>query len=326
MQDFIIRLIFCILFVAKSQQLPSSLSVVTNSSGLNKDSLTWLNTQNNETTEDLLCGMSEFEEKRFSGHFAPIDEYTWMALLMYEKTAYDFTSVCEGALISKSFVITAAHCLTGSMLQEMGHLMYVRLGEYHVSNDPDCIVEGQFQECTDEIIDVRPKSIIVHPDYKVSNRSLHHDIGLIELNHPVKFSCFIRHISLPTEDSGIMGTSFFESGWGPTDIFNDKTTCVPSPIKLQKKLSYTDHDTCSDAYRSQRVQLTSDQICAVDSSSKGSCSGNVGTPLVQWNKNKSAWMLTGLRSAQYFENGGKPGIYTNVYKYVQWIKTNAQLQ
>ncbi|XP_019541656.3 CLIP domain-containing serine protease B8 [Aedes albopictus] len=308
MQTIISRLILCIFFVAKSQQLPSSLSISTNT-----------------TAADIPCGTSDFSEIPHNDKWANIDEYPWMAQLIYENATHP---VCEGALISNSFVVTAAHCLAGSMLQKVGDLKFVRLGEYDVQNDPDCIIiNDQYLECTDGIIDVRPKSIIVHPDYQAHSSSQDHNIGLIELNHPVEFSDFIRHICLRTVDSGMMGAIMFESGWGRLNrLVEGELTSVSIPLKLKKKLTYIDHDTCSKTYRSLQVQLTSDQICAADRRSKDSYNGNIGSPLMQFDMKKAAWVLTGLRDTQHCENCTNPGIYTNVHKYVQWIKTNAQLQ
>ncbi|XP_021711070.1 serine protease easter [Aedes aegypti] len=277
---------------------------------------------------EVPCGEPDYEVQVNSGEIAKIDDFPWMAMLIYEKAMNPVTPGCGGALISRSFVITAAHCLTGPIVHKKGALKIVRVGEYDIHNDPDCVVDGQYADCTDGIIDVKPKRIIVHPDYKADSVSQHHDIGLIELDQPVEFTTFIRHICLPDKGSGKIATKFSVCGWGRTDFFSrGKGTNVPSPIKLKTSLPYFDHGKCSEIYQQQRLQLINGQICAGGRNARDTCSGDSGSPLMSFDTKKAAWILSGLVSMgpQNCGTVGKPGIYTNVNEYVPWIKSNAHL-
>ncbi|XP_062702173.1 CLIP domain-containing serine protease B8-like [Aedes albopictus] len=280
------------------------------------------------TQPEVPCGAPDFTALVNSGEIANIDDFPWMAVLIYEQAMDPVIPGCGGALISKTFVVTAAHCLTGSIIRKKGKLAAVRVGEYDLLNNPDCIIEGQFQECTDEVVDVKPKTITVHPHYNENTASQHHDIGLIELAKPVEFTSFIRHICLPEQGSRQTVKKFNVCGWGRTNFFSaDKGNNVPSPIKLKTSLPYFDHVQCSQIYQPQRLQLIDGQICAGGRSVRDTCSGDSGSPLMYYDVNKGAWILSGLVSMGPLHCGtvGMPGIYTNVGEYVSWIKTIAHL-
>lgn len=71
---------------------------------------------------EVPCGEPDFQLQVNSGEIAKIDDFPWMALLIYEKAVNPISPGCGGALISKSFVVTAAHCLTGPIIQKKGAL------------------------------------------------------------------------------------------------------------------------------------------------------------------------------------------------------------
>lgn len=278
--------------------------------------------------EEVACGVPDFEVLVNSGEIANLEDFPWMAMLIYENAMNPVIPGCGGALISKTFVVTAAHCLQGPVIKNKGKLKTVRFGEYDLLNNPDCIVEGQYQDCTDGIIDAEPKDIIVHPDYKSGSKSQHHDIGLIELAQPIEFSAFIRHICLPDKGSGIPAKKFSVCGWGRTNFFSRGTgTNIQSPIKLKTSLPYVDHGACSEIYQPQSLELISGQICAGGRNAKDTCAGDSGSPLMHFDVKKGVWILSGLVSMgpQHCGTVGRPGIYTNVNEYVSWIKTIAHL-
>lgn len=274
------------------------------------------------------CGQQDYGMLVNQGQITEIDEFPWMALLIYEKAMNPVVPGCGGALISHSFVVTAAHCLVGPIIQKKGNLKFVRVGEYDLNNNPDCTILGDYCDCTDGIIDLKPKRTIVHPDYVAGAVSQHHDIGLVQLERPVEFTAFIRHICLPKPGSGATSKKFSVCGWGRTDFFREGAgTTAPSPIKMKTSLPYFDHGKCSQIYQPQRLQLINGQICAGGHKARDSCSGDSGSPLMFYDVKMQAWVLSGLVSMGPQNCGidGKPGIYTNINEYVPWIQANANL-
>lgn len=64
--------------------------------------------------------------------------------------------------------------------------MEVRLGEYHIVNDTDCVSEQNIEECSEPVRDYAINKIIVHPEY--SSEQQVNDIALLRLNGSVSYS------------------------------------------------------------------------------------------------------------------------------------------
>ncbi|KXJ76331.1 hypothetical protein RP20_CCG009846 [Aedes albopictus] len=299
--------------------------------------------------DDDVCGYQSFVPKIRGGEIANIDEFPWMAMLLYElselsqkkhKTLNFPTGTedskkivhgCGGALISKNFVITAAHCVTGKDYDNKGPLKYVRLREYNVYDDPDCVIEHNFQDCSEEKIDSEPVRIITHPEYDPNFRHKYHDIALIEINQVPSYTDFLRHICLPEAklDNGVAsGKKFSVSGWGRTDIFRQQLgNNALSPIKLKVVLPYVEPEQCRRVFRAQQLEIGPGQLCAGGEKAKDTCGGDSGSPLMFYDVKAGAWVLTGIVSLGVRDCGteGIPGVYTNVRQYLDWIKATAQM-
>ncbi|XP_058453441.1 CLIP domain-containing serine protease B8-like [Malaya genurostris] len=282
--------------------------------------------------DDETCGFQTYVAKIRGGEIANIDEFPWMAMLLYE--ARDSSSVihgCGGALISRNFVVTAAHCVTGREYDTKGPLKFVRLREYNVYDDPDCVIEQNFQDCSEEKFDTAPLNILVHPQYDHDGRNKHHDIALIEIESSPPYSDFLRPICLPEpelDNGATEGKKLIVSGWGRTDIFRKQLgNNALSPIKLKVVLPYVDSDTCQKVFRPQRLEIGSGQLCAGGQKAKDTCGGDSGSPLMHYDVTKGVWVLTGIVSLGVRDCGteGIPGVYTNVREYLDWLKENARL-
>lgn len=87
-------------------------------------------------------------------------------------------------------------------------------------DDPDCVIEQSFQDCSEEKFDAKPRNILIHPEYNVSNHNKYHDIALIEIDPSPPYSDFLQPICLPEPelDNGVaVGKKLSVSGWGRTD-------------------------------------------------------------------------------------------------------------
>jgi len=110
----------------------------------------------------------------------------------------------------------------GEALESSVTLKYVRLGEYDLETEKDCIQElnGQL-DCTDPPVDYDVERIIPHPLYNPKNPSKHHDIAILKLNGTVKYTDFIQPICLPTKEFNkglVPGFEHIVCGWGKTDL------------------------------------------------------------------------------------------------------------
>ncbi|XP_058812860.1 CLIP domain-containing serine protease B8-like [Topomyia yanbarensis] len=275
------------------------------------------------------CGFQAFNPK-IQGSITEIDEFPWAALLFYRNNFHG----CGGVLISRTYVLTAAHCLSGKNYDRFGPLAFVRLREHNTLSDPDCMVVssgGSLEmDCTEEKIDASPRSIKVHPNYLPNSQQQHHDIGLVEIDRSVPYSDFLRPICLPEQGmrTGLAsGRVLSVCGWGRTDFFNDEVG-TRSPVKMKARLPFVDQNRCGEAYKSQLVSLGPGQICAGGKKDRDSCAGDSGSPLMFYDALHGVWVLTGIvsRGASTCGMADRPGIYTNVKEYLPWIKQNAVLQ
>ncbi|XP_065072452.1 CLIP domain-containing serine protease B8-like [Ochlerotatus camptorhynchus] len=274
------------------------------------------------------CGQEvAFKDRIVGGKIADIDEFPWATLLFYRNNRQG----CGGVLISRTFVMTAAHCLAGPNYDQLGPLHFVRLREYNTESDPDCtVLKTEFEnyrDCNEEKIDARPKSIRVHPNYDPYDIQLYNDIGLIELDRAVEYTDFLQPVCLPRTGLrvGLAERTIFQvCGWGRTNFFN-KLKGTVSPIKMKASLPFVKAEDCMKAYESQQLDLGPGQFCAGGRKGVDTCAGDSGSPLMFFDRVKETWVLSGIVSKGPTSCGttNKPGIYTNVKYYLPWILQNA---
>ncbi|SPP80073.1 blast:Serine protease easter [Drosophila guanche] len=162
------------------------------------------------------CG-KQVTNRIYGGEIAELDEYPWLALLVYNSNDYG----CSGALIDDRHILTAAHCVQGEGVRQRRGLKHVRLGEFNVKTEPDCIEEPNYLSCADAALDIGFERIHVHPEYKEYSNYKFNDIAIIRLKHPVSFTHFVMPICLPNKTSPLPlaeGQMFSVSGWGRTDL------------------------------------------------------------------------------------------------------------
>lgn len=69
------------------------------------------------------CGGVTIDNKIYGGEDADLNEFPWMVLLEYRRLAgTGLSTSCAGTLINQRYVLTAAHCLVGRIVREIGPL------------------------------------------------------------------------------------------------------------------------------------------------------------------------------------------------------------
>ncbi|XP_026864062.2 coagulation factor IXb [Electrophorus electricus] len=220
-------------------------------------------------------------------------EIPWQVALIVKISNITF---CGGALLSDVWVITAAHCLDE-----------VKIGQFHVRVGEHNVKEPEGRESDHEIAEHH-----VHSNYNFQ-RSYNHDIALLKLQTPVKFSYYALPICLGpihfTEKLLSIVPHSLVSGWGRIR-FGGKESDT-----LQKvEVPFVDRTECKSS-----AQISRFMFCAGYSTiRKDSCQGDSGGPHAT--SYRDTWFLTGIISwGDECAKEGKYGIYTRVSKYMTWI-------
>lgn len=261
------------------------------------------------------CG-TDTEERIVGGESTDIDEFPWMALLEYQKPN-GITTACGGVLISKRYVLTAAHCLKGKDLPKTWTLSRVRLGEYDTNQNVDCIQRNGIRVCADPLVTIPIEEQIAHEDYIPASKDQRNDIALLRLSRDVNFTHYIKAICLPLDSN--VGQLLDVAGWGKTETRSE------SNVKLKVKIPLVSNADCVRTYANAGLQLGDGQICAGSQKGKDSCRGDSGGPLMARalgaNEDKPRWVSIGVVSFGPSPCGmaGWPGVYTKVHDFLPWI-------
>lgn len=111
----------------------------------------------------------------------------------------------------------------------------VRLGEWDLNSDIDC----QNHICSDPVLDVPIKDVVLHEDYAANSVGHEHDIALILLRRSVLTTEWIRPICLPYKDhirqKRYDGVPMDVAGWGYTsNLPNGEIHHIPLLQKIME--------------------------------------------------------------------------------------------
>lgn len=236
------------------------------------------------------------EEHRIVGGLeAKPGEIPWQVVFMQKLNKMVF---CGGSLLSDVWIITAAHCVEGKI-----GTFFIRAGEHDITKK-----EGR--ESDHNIAEYH-----IHPHYNSQRILYNHDIALLKLKTPVRFSDYALPICLGskdfTENLLMRARNSLVSGWGRIRYGG-----IESNTLQKVEVPYVDRTECKG---SSTDTISRFMFCAgYNTIRKDSCQGDSGGPHATLYQN--TWFLTGIISwGDECAKEGKYGIYTRISRYMYWI-------
>ncbi|CAH1164008.1 unnamed protein product [Phaedon cochleariae] len=259
-----------------------------------------------------VCGKTRLDKltgRIVGGEEAKIGEFPFICLLGFQYSLLDIEPefTCGCTLISKYYVVTAAHCGEDNNV--------VRLGEHDTTKVIDC----QDDVCAPRAQDIGVRKYLLNLyDKSASNQN---DINMILLKSPAKFNDFVIPACLPRGpilSQNLIGQHVKIAGWGLTDSSDDTSASdrlmyIVAPIVEQQK--------CNTLFRRT---LASSQYCVGYDSGKDSCNGDSGGPMfksIRTGKERRIYLL-GLTSFGLLKCGYGQGVYTRVMSFLPQILDN----
>ncbi|XP_063696914.1 chymotrypsin-2-like [Culicoides brevitarsis] len=193
---------------------------------------------------------------------------------------------CGGSIINANTVLTAAHCVVDSTVNNVR----VVAGSHLLSS-------GGYTYDT--------AKLIVHASY--NRQTLANDVALVKTVQSFSFSNLIQTTPLINRD--VQSGQLLVSGWGYL------STSGSAPDNLQ----YLYTNVISHADCSRRIGTNADTVCAFVSANRGICFGDSGGPLVVPGEGQvgiNSFVIGGCGS-------GYPDGFCSVYYHRSWIMNNA---
>uniref|UniRef100_A0A8C9ZBK8 Transmembrane serine protease 4a n=1 Tax=Sander lucioperca TaxID=283035 RepID=A0A8C9ZBK8_SANLU len=242
------------------------------------------------------CGKVHPEDRVVGGTDAVIEDWPWQVSLQQGGQ-----HTCGGSLVSPSWVVTAAHCFTGSK-KELSRWRVVSGQTYMGTLGGSCV-----------------DRVIVNGNYNSAQND--YDIALMRLCSPITVGVGRKPICLPPKAFGLPAeASMTVTGWGYL-----KENGKVSPSLQMASVPLIDRAQCSSPTVYGSI-ITQRMICAgflqggVDA-----CQGDSGGPLVYFTS--SRWHLVGVVSwGVGCARERRPGVYCNVEEMLNWIHTVVEVQ
>ncbi|XP_059111890.1 chymotrypsin-C [Peromyscus eremicus] len=230
------------------------------------------------------------------GEDAVPHSWPWQISLQYLKDD-TWRHTCGGTLITKSHVLTAAHCINKDLTYR------VALGKYNLTVEDE---EGSLYSEVD--------TIYVHE--KWNSLFVWNDIAIIKLAEPVELSDTIKVGCIP-EEGALLPQDYpcYVTGWGRL------WTGGPIADVLQQGLQpIVSHATCSrlDWWF---IKVRKTMVCAGGDGVISACNGDSGGPL-NCQAEDGSWQVHGIvsfGSGQGCNTYKKPVVFTRVSAYNDWI-------
>lgn len=287
----------------------------------------FISDKSDSETPSISLDFQKIKPRIVNGSDASIENNGWQVAILRKNGDFSDSiwerQFCGGSIISETWILTAAHCVTGR--NPKGLMVGAGASTLSTSN--------LLWDENGQLVSV--KSILIHPKY--NSQSFENDIALLKISKPLRFEGGeISGISLRPLNKVLLpssgatnwwakpGTEAKISGWGSVDPLGESYPSTLQEARVQI-IDTPGVNSCGNwaEFESQTM------VCAYGIDGElisDSCFADSGGPLTV-NKNGKTFIL-GIVSFGNEEcaDVNFPGVYTRVSAFSKWIESKTKIR
>ncbi|GAB0086634.1 hypothetical protein DMENIID0001_007340 [Sergentomyia squamirostris] len=216
---------------------------------------------------------------------------------------------CGASIINELWALTAAHCITETVIEHGGSLSVIA-GAW------DFRSPSTYQQ------EVAVERFVNHPLYPGGGVVAPHDIGVMRLAEALVFNDWVKPVVFPQPNTLATGMGVF-SGWGntspnPPSVFPYVLQRADMPILTLSEC----FDTLVQFNAAHLLNIDGDICTGPLTGGLSACSADSGSPMGQWDGDDFIQM--GVAAWTIFPCGrvGAPTVHARVSAYIDWIHEN----